>query len=93
VGINFELRDEEGGLVEPGGVLEGVQLPDYRDPRYPFLGLIDPYGDTMLGPYQMVAVLPELERWAAERPSREALILLDLARKCGNREYLWFIGD
>jgi hypothetical protein len=41
----------------------------------------------------MVAVLPELERWAAERPSREALILLDLARKCGNREYLWFIGD
>jgi hypothetical protein len=64
-----------------------------RDPWYPFLGLIDPYGDTMFGRYQMIAVLAELERWAVERPSREALMLLDLARQCGNREYLWFIGD
>ena len=94
MGIRFELRDEQGGLVEPGGVLEWVQLPEYpRDPRYPFLGLIDAYGDTMFGRVQMVAVLPELERWAAERPSREVVMLLELARKLGIHQYLWFIGD
>lgn len=93
MGIKFELRDEQGGLVEAGGVIEWAQLPDYRDPRYPYLRLIDAYGDTMFGRVQMVAVLPELERWAAERPSREVLMLLDLARKCGIHQCLWFIGD
>ena len=93
MGINFELRDEQGDVVEPGGILEVAQLPAYRDARYPYLGLIDPYGDTMFGRYQMVAVLPELERWSAERPSREASLVVDLARKCTVHLYLWFIGD
>jgi hypothetical protein len=91
--IGFELRDEQGGLVESGGSIDGTQLPPYRDPRYPHLGLVDPYGDTMFGRYQMVAVLPELEAWSVERPSNEIAALLELARKCGLHEYLWFVGD
>jgi hypothetical protein len=93
--MDVSLRNERGEVIESGGTVEAAHLPDYCDPRYPYLGLIDPYGDTMFGSYQMVALVPELERWSVERPSHEASLILDLARRCAKEVhvYLWFVGD
>jgi hypothetical protein len=95
--INVELRSE---LCKPIQVLEGVyltskHLPDYDDDRYPYLRLVDAYGTTTFGQHQMVAVLPELEAVAIERPSPEIEAVLALARKCadGVHTYLTFVGD
>jgi hypothetical protein len=94
--INVELRHEDCELdvVLDGVLLTEVQLPAYDDARFPYLRLIDPYGDTVFGSYQMVAVIPELEALLAERPSAEIAAVLSAARQCvGRRLYLWFIGD
>ena len=82
-------------MIEDGGVIESHELPDIDDSRYPYLRLIDPYGDTVFSRYQMVSVLPELERWATERPSANVDAAVQLARKCRDEvhTYLWFIGD
>jgi hypothetical protein len=91
--LRFDLVDEDGYVVEPGGMIEETQLPEYPDSRYPYLGLIDPYGDTTFGLFQMVAILPELEQWQAARPSPEAALLMALARKCKPHQYLKLVGD
>jgi hypothetical protein len=92
VAINFDLVDEDGGLVETGAILELADLP--VDSSYHYLRLIDPYGDTTFGPRQMVAVVPELERWSLERPTKAVLKLLELSRACARgRKYIKLIGD
>ena len=91
----IQLRSENGNVIEEGGVLESSELPDFLDDRYPYLRLVDPYGDTIFSRFQMESVLPELERWAAERPSANIDSVLQLARKCRDEvhTYLWLIGD
>jgi hypothetical protein len=95
--INVELRNENCEAIH---VLEGVYLtsmhvPDYDDSRYPYLRLIDPYGDTIFSRYQMVAVLPELETLLRERRLPEIEAVLALARRCADEvhTYLAFLGD
>jgi hypothetical protein len=95
--INVELRNENCKAIY---VLEGVYLtsehvPDYDDSRYPYLRLIDPYGDTIFSGYQMVAVVPELETLMNERRSPEIEAVLALARRCADEvhTYLAFLGD
>jgi hypothetical protein len=95
--INVELRDEHCKTID---VLEGVyltsmHLPDYNDSRYPYLRLIDPYGDTIFSRYQMVAVLPELETILGERRLPEIEAVLTFAGRCANEihTYLAFVGD
>jgi hypothetical protein len=92
--INMQLRTEHfGELIEDGGIIESRDLPAYDDERFPYLRLVDPYGDTMFGRYQMVAVIAELEVLFLEKPSPVVDRLLVLARRCGIHEYLWFLGD
>jgi len=100
LGINIELRYqsgfEGGALIEDYGIVEGDELPDFDDLRYPYLRLVDEYGDTVLSHFQISnTVLDELERFAAEEPSPGIALFLDAARRCaGNvRTALWLIGD
>ena len=94
--IRVELRNEQGEVEQ---LLDGVEmgpahLPGFEDKQYPYLRLIDPYGDTVFSSYQMVAVVPELEALAATRPSHAIEKVLGLARRCsGQRLYLAFVGD
>jgi hypothetical protein len=94
--INVQIRYED---CVTEAVLEGVyltadQLPAYNDSRYPFLRLIDPYGTTTYGRYQLVAVIPELEALLREGPSSEIEAVLAAARRCADRYlYLTFLGD
>lgn len=41
-------------------------MPAYTTSDYPYLRLVDPYSNTWFSHYQMVAVIPELERLARE---------------------------
>jgi hypothetical protein len=95
--INVKVRweDCETLVVLEGVYLTAAHLPAYDDSRYPSLRLIDPYGDTTFGRYQMVAVIPELEALLRERPSPEIEAVLAAARKwCVDRQmYLTFMGD
>jgi hypothetical protein len=95
--INVELRNENGKAIY---VLDGVYLtsahvPHYSDIRYPYLRLIDPYGDTVFSRYQMVAVVPELETLVNELSSPEIEAVLALARRCADEvhTYITFVGD
>jgi hypothetical protein len=95
--IAVELRNESGGIRgrHPDMHVEASDLPAYDDARYPYLRLVDPYGDTVFSHHQMVAVLPEIEMLANERLSRRIDQLLDLARRCATEvhTYLLLIGD
>lgn len=94
--INVEIRYEgcETDVVLDGVYLTAAHLPEYDDARFPYLRFIDPYGDTVFGSYQMVAVIPELEALLTERPSPEIEAVLAAARQCAGRgRYLWFLGD
>lgn len=94
--ITIELRDEQGGLVQEGGIVESRELPDFDDARYPYLQLVDPYGNTIFNRSQCsFAVVAEIERFALERPSPNLERLLALAERCRQsvHTYLWLIGD
>jgi len=96
--IGVQLRDEHGRPIEVLAVdqfaLENA-LPVFDNEAYPYLRLIDPYGDTTFGRYQMAAVLPELERRLAEVPSKELEQVIGLAQTCAANPhtYLVFVGD
>jgi hypothetical protein len=70
-------------------------LPTYDDLSFPYLRLVDPYGDTVFSRYQMVAVIPELEKLAASTSSSHVGTVLEMARRCEAtiHSYLVFVGD
>lgn len=95
--INVCLRTESGHVVSvPGNAfLESQDVPEVTDQSFPYLRLLDPYGDTVFSRWQMVAVLPELERLALAHPSERMDAILGLARICARdiHTYLVFKGD
>ena len=99
MGINIELRYESGEAVDDEraiAIVEARDLPGLDDHRFPYLRLIDPYGNTMFSPVQVEhVVLDELQRYASERPSPGINLLLAMARRCltKRRVALWLIGD
>lgn len=96
--ISVQLRNEDCHVTREnpdiGAALTSV-LPAYDDLDFPFLRLIDPYGDTVFSGYQMAAVIPELEALAARTPSPALGSLLEMAHECQSsvHMYLAFIGD
>ena len=91
-----ELRDAEGHVIDrlvPAA--PGLPMPSYEDMSFPYLRLVDPYGDTVFSGYQMSAVIPELQRLARAAPSPNLDRLLELAQMCdsGVHVFLVFIGD
>jgi cation diffusion facilitator CzcD-associated flavoprotein CzcO len=99
MGINIEFRTERGELVDDDPtivIVEARDLPGFDDDRYPYLRLIDPYGNTVFSQYQVEhAVLDEVQRYASERPSTGIDLFLAMAHRCArqHRTALWLIGD
>lgn len=95
--VNVVLRSEAGHHLDnpPDALLEQGDLPHHHDKSYPYLRLLDPYGDTVFSAIQMAAVIPELERLAGVEPSLAMEAILQLAHRC-QREvhtFLVFQGD
>ena len=102
MGFNIELQDELGGRIDgiddPRSLLHKL-LPEPGSDEYPFLGSIDPYGDTAFNSMQMRRLLME---WAvvsqrAKTAEEQALAghVEALARRCRDEvhNYLKFVGD
>ena len=103
--ILVQLRDESGRPLRDSRdrpipvVTDGFEfaraLPEHDDLSFPYLRLVDPYGNTVFSRYQMVVVIPELERLAESSSSRQVERVLEMARLCQAtiHSYLVFIGD
>jgi hypothetical protein len=84
-------------LIPDDGILNEI-LP-FDDRRYPLLGWVDPYSNTIFNSNQMHLVIEELDLLAQEVDTKEGKELLfqirDLAEKCRHspQTYLRFIGD
>lgn len=95
--VSVQLLSESlGPDGTPDLVPEASDLPDFDDTGFPYLRLVDPYGNTVFSHYQMMsAVLLEFEELAEKRPSPKSAALLELAQRCAREVhmYLWFIGD
>jgi hypothetical protein len=102
MGFNIVLQDELGGRIDgvddPRCLLDKL-LPKPGTDEYPFLGSIDPYGDTTFNNLQMRRFLKE---WAvvsqrAQTAEEQALVgyIESLARRCRDEVhvYLKFVGD
>jgi len=98
--IRVDVRSSRGLLVA-----SVVADPDF-DPvlmgvdrqKYPMLGHLDPYGDTVLNRLQVESLLKEISevRCNPEIVSAEfADKLVALCRECLHRahRFLWFVGD
>ena len=98
MGVGLVLRDERCGVIrrEPDSVELARALPEFDDSNFPYLRLVDPYGDTIFSGYQLEhAVLAEIEALAARRPSESMSLLLEMARHAASdvHTYLVFVGD
>ncbi|MEN9646136.1 MAG: hypothetical protein RL238_2805 [Actinomycetota bacterium] len=85
-----------GSLTEDAAQLMRL-LPPTGDPDFPYLGLLDPYGDTYFSSFQMQAILPEIRRLKELSTGRSDILdaLEELAEQCrdGVHVYLIFVGD
>jgi hypothetical protein len=76
----------------------GWLLPSLRDPQYPMLGNVDPYGNTTFNGLQVDLVEGELERLALsnDKPACAELLrrLKALCERCRDEPiHLVFVGD
>ncbi len=98
--LKLDYRFESGAVIEtlvPAfRELDGI-LPDISDLQYPYLRLIDRYGDTFFSRLQMLAVLPELETLKSQLAEPELILdkVIELALRCRGEphSFLVFIGD
>jgi hypothetical protein len=102
MGFGVELQDEFGGrldaVVDPRNLL-GRLLPEPGDLRYPMLGSIDPYADTVFNRLQMSRFLAELAEFSpkAQMPEERELVskIEHMAKRVRDEVHLYlkFIGD
>jgi hypothetical protein len=98
--ISVELRDAQGRVLDrlahDSEALAQI-LPPVGDPRFPMLGFIDPYGDTIFSSLQMRALIPEVEHLYSDGSAPIPVLrrLRELADECaaGVHVFLVFIGD
>lgn len=97
--INTQVRGETGDIVVHGSSrLDWMTTLQHVDAdRYPFLGSLLPFADTMFNSRQTVKLRQEL----ADQSVRELLghdEAAEIERLClqvegGSHLYLWFLGD
>ncbi|MET9086910.1 hypothetical protein ABZX77_34400 [Streptomyces sp. NPDC004237] len=97
--ISLQVREETGGIVVHGSSqLDWMTTLQYVDAdRFPFLGSLLPYADTMFNARQVVRLRQEV----ADQSMRELLgqdAAAEIERLCHQVEgrshlYLWFLGD
>jgi hypothetical protein len=97
--INMEVRGETGDIVVNGSSrLDWMDTLQHVDAdRYPFLGSLLPFADTMFNSRQTVKLRQEV----ADQSVRELLghdATAEIERLCLQVEgeshlYLWFLGD
>jgi hypothetical protein len=102
MGFNVELQDEHGGRIDgvddPRSLLDTL-LPEPGSDEHPFLGSIDPYGDTTFNNLQMRSFLKEWSAVSQKAATAEEQALVasieSLARRCRDEVhiYLKFVGD
>jgi hypothetical protein len=70
-------------------------MPGHDDVSFPYLRFIDPLDDTVFTSAQMAAVVPELRRLRAAKPSPVLDRVLKMAEACeaNLRWRLVFLGD
>lgn len=98
--FNVLLRTNRGEILQtlhdPHDDLEAL-LSGLDAAEFPYLGLVDPYGDTLLSGLQMQAVIPEIHRLRRQVPHAPAVLdrLEHLAEKCAEEThaFLVFVGD
>lgn len=97
--INIQVRGETGDIVMRGSSgLDWTKTLQYVDAdRFPFLGSLLPFADTMFNSRQTVRLRQEI----ADQSMRELLgydSVAEIERLClqvesGSHLYLWFLGD
>jgi hypothetical protein len=96
--IHLQVRDEKFRVVVRGTRgLDWSTVGDLDHTRYPLLGSLVPFADTMFNFLQA----ERLRREVSEKLIREALgeeLALEIERLChqvenGSHLYLWFVGD
>jgi hypothetical protein len=96
MGFNIVLQDELGesidGVDDPKGLL-GKLLPEPSNDKYPFIGSIDPYGDTTFNSLQMPRFLNEWSVVAQSATTSEEQSLVEyvekLARRCRDEIHVY----
>ena len=98
--LKIDYRFESGAVIEtfiPAFRELDAILPAFEDLEYPYLRLIDRYGDTFFSRLQMVAVLPELNALKSHRVKPQPALdrVIELAEQCSREphSFLVFIGD
>ena len=102
MGLEIVLQTELGAHVDavadPKNYL-GKLLPEVHGEKYPLLGGIDPYGDTIFNRIQMRRFLLEWIEASAKAGTPEERQLVskieELARRCRDEVHLYirFVGD
>ena len=100
MGMTVRLQTSAGttiASVTEGAVDLSRVLPPFADPAFPYLGLIDPYGDTWFSSLQMHALLPEIRRLRSSIPEPSGVLMRveELAQQCAASVHIFlrFVGD
>lgn len=93
------LRDVSESIPRVPESLSAADLPTDRD-RFPMLGYLDPFGNTIFNQLQALEVVEELTRLAQAHPDNadasaraRAVRVLVAAHMRRPHTYLWFLGD
>jgi hypothetical protein len=97
--LRMQVRNEDGGVLAPLVSLGDINplLQNIDRGRFPILGHIDPYGETILNSLQVRSLIDELKIWSVGTSVGEG----DVARLleycnfslADTHRYLWIFGD
>jgi hypothetical protein len=96
--INIQVRGERGNVIERSECrLNWSDVQHIDQERFPYLGSLVPYADTMFNTRQISRILLELEDGhIGEVLGEEAVVEIGRLCRCvesGSHLYLWFLGD
>lgn len=97
--INMQVRRETGDIVVRGASrLDWMKTLQHVDAdRFPFLGSLLPYADTMFNSRQTVRLRQEIaDQSVRELLGHDAVAEIEsfcLQVESGSHLYLWFLGD